>query len=85
LQCKKIEKEQVIQSKETIIKDLRNTNVHLENFRFDLDNKIATMQEERVDLEKNIIYMQGYTKELYTELMEEEKNRRNATEEKKIK
>lgn len=64
LQCKKIEKEQVIQSKETIIKDLRNTNVHLENFRFDLDNKIATMQEERVDLEKNIIYMQGYTKEL---------------------
>lgn len=45
------DRENQIQAKEKVIKDLRNTNQHLENFRFVLDHKIRSLKDEKVPME----------------------------------
>ena len=45
------EREDVIKSKEKSIKDLRNVNTHLENFRFVLDHKIRSLKDEKLPME----------------------------------
>jgi len=45
------EREDVIKQKEKTIKDLRNVNAHLENFRFVLDHKIRSLKDEKLPME----------------------------------
>jgi hypothetical protein len=45
------EREEIIKQKEKSIKELRNINSHLENFRFVLDHKIKALKEEKVPTE----------------------------------
>mmetsp|Transcript_12726 Transcript_12726/g.12580 ORF Transcript_12726/g.12580 Transcript_12726/m.12580 type:complete len:112 (-) Transcript_12726:471-806(-) len=45
------EREDVIKHKEKNIKDLRNINTHLENFRFVLDHKIRSLKDEKLPME----------------------------------
>lgn len=46
------EREEVIKTKEKSIKDLRNINTHLENFRFVLDHKIRSLKDEKMPMEE---------------------------------
>lgn len=45
------EREDVIKQKEKTIKELRNVNSHLENFRFVLDHKIRSLKDEKLPME----------------------------------
>jgi len=46
------EREDVIKQREKSIKDLRNVNGHLENFRFVLDHKIRSLKDEKLPMEE---------------------------------
>lgn len=65
------EREDVIKQKEKSIKDLRNINTHLENFRFVLDHKIRSLKDEKIPMEQQIKNLEKHIKDMYTELLEE--------------
>jgi septal ring factor EnvC (AmiA/AmiB activator) len=65
------EREDVIKTKEKTIKDLRNVNTHLENFRFVLDHKIRSLKDEKLPMEQQIDNLEKHIKQMYQELLDE--------------
>lgn len=75
------QKELIIHEKEKEIQQLRNSNAHLENFRFVLDHKILSLKEEKVPMDKQIKNLDGQVHEMYRELEKEaETNKMNNEE-----
>lgn len=77
LKLKEMEKEMerredVIKKKENTIKELRSLHVHLQNFRFVLDQKIKALKDERQPMESQLASLQSHIKNLFGELLEEE-------------
>ena len=65
------EREEVIKKKENTIKELRSFNIHLQNFRFVLDQKIKSLKEDRGPLGEQLTALQGHIRNMYAELLEE--------------
>lgn len=59
------EREDVIKQKEKNIKDMRNINTHLENFRFVLDHKIRSLKDEKQPMEAQIKNLEKHIKQMY--------------------
>lgn len=72
------EREDVIKKKETTIRELRSFNIHLQNFRFVLDQKIKALREDRGPLGEQLMALQDHIRNMYTELLEEFENGRAA-------
>ena len=71
-----IEREEVIKKKETTIKELRSFNIHLQNFRFVLDQKVKSLRDDRGPLGEQLTALQEHIRIMYGELVEEfEKSR----------
>lgn len=64
-------REEIIKSKETNIKDLRSLHIHLQNYRFVLDQKISSLKDERLPMEEQHKQIQEHIKKLFNELLEE--------------
>lgn len=65
------EREDVISRKEDTIKELRAFNIHLLNFHFVLNQKIASLKEERDPLDRKIKDKESSIRDMYNELLEE--------------
>jgi WD40 repeat protein len=65
------ERDELIKRKEATIKELRSFNIHLQNFRFVLDQKIKTLRDERVSDEDKLVRLQDDIRDMYNELLEE--------------
>ena len=65
------EREEVIKKKENTIKELRSFNIHLQNFRFVLDQKIKSLKEDRGPMSEQLTTLQGHIRNMYAELLEE--------------
>lgn len=65
------EREEVIKKKESTIKELRSFNIHLQNFRFVLDQKIKSLKEDRGPMSEQLTTLQGHIRNMYAELLEE--------------
>jgi chromosome segregation ATPase len=65
------EREEVIKTKEKTVKELRNINSHLENFRFVIDHKIRSLKDEKIPMEQQIKNLEQHIKQMYQELLEE--------------
>lgn len=63
--------ESIIKDKEKDINDLWNKNKHLENFRLVLDNKIKTIQDEKLPMELKIKNLEMHIWQMYEELSTE--------------
>ena len=72
------EREDVIKKKETTVKELRAFNIHLQNFRFVLDQKIKALREDRGPLGEQLMALQDHIRNMYTELLEEFEKGRSA-------
>lgn len=72
------EREDVIKKKETTIKELRSFNIHLQNFRFVLDQKIKALREDRGPLGEQLMALQDHIRSMYSELLEEFEKGRSA-------
>lgn len=69
---KEMEKrEEIIKKRENKIKDLRSLHIHLQNYRFVLDQKINSLKDERIPLEEQNKQIQEYRKKLFSDLLEE--------------
>ncbi|OMJ77301.1 hypothetical protein SteCoe_23125 [Stentor coeruleus] len=69
---KEVEKrEEIIKKRENKIKDLRSLHIHLQNYRFVLDQKINSLKDERIPMEEQSQQIQQHIKKLYNELLEE--------------
>ena len=69
---KEMEKrEEIIKKRENKIKDLRSLHIHLQNYRFVLDQKITSLKDERVPMEEQNKQIQEHIKKLFNELLEE--------------
>lgn len=71
------EREDVIKNKEKSIKDLRNVNTHLENFRFVLDHKIRSLKDEKLPMEQQIANLEKHIKQMYQELLDESEKKKD--------
>jgi len=65
------QQEATIREREKEIKNLRNTNSHLENFRFVLDHKIISLKDEKLPMEEQIKNLEKQVNEMYQELEKE--------------
>ena len=65
------ERDDVINRKENTIKELKAFNIHLINFHFVLNQKIATLKEERDPLDRKIKEKEASIRDMYNELLEE--------------
>ncbi|OMJ93424.1 hypothetical protein SteCoe_3537 [Stentor coeruleus] len=65
------ERDDVISRKENTIKELKAFNIHLINFHFVLNQKIATLKEERDPLDRKIKEKESSIRDMYNELLEE--------------
>ena len=65
------EREEVIKKKETTIKELRSFNIHLQNFRYVLDEKIKELKEDRGPLGAQLLNLQEQIRNMYAELLDE--------------
>ncbi len=65
------QRELIIREKEKEIKGLRNTNGHLENFRFVLDHKIISLKDEKLPMEEQIKNLEKQVNDMYQELEKE--------------
>ena len=69
---KEMEKrEEIIKKRENKIKDLRSLHIHLQNYRFVLDQKITSLKDERIPMEEQNKQIQDHIKKLFSELLEE--------------
>lgn len=71
-------REEIIKKKENKIKDLRSLHIHLNNYRFVLDQKITSLKDERAPMEEQNKQIQEHIKKLFSELLEESSTQ-NAT------
>lgn len=76
------QKEIIIHEKEKEIQNLRNANTHLENFRFVLDHKIISLQDEKVPMDMQKKNLEDQVKEMYQELEKESETYKYYTEDK---
>jgi hypothetical protein len=60
-------RENELKKKSDDINDIKESNKHLENFRFILDNKIKSLQEERISMESQIKQASENIKCMYNE------------------
>ncbi|KRX00028.1 WD40-repeat-containing domain [Pseudocohnilembus persalinus] len=65
------EKEEIINQRESQIKDYRLKNIHLLNFQKVYDYRMNTLQEERQPLIDHLSNMEKHVKNLYKELLDE--------------
>ena len=77
------QRELIIREKEKEIKNLRNTNSHLENFRFVLDHRIISLKDEKLPMEEQIKNLEKQVNEMYQELEKEADTTRRLVEDKK--
>lgn len=77
-------KEDVIKKKENAIKELRSLHVHLQNFRFVLDQKIKALKDERQPMENQLNSLQTHIKSLFGELLEEESTKSEQNKKKQL-
>ena len=66
-----MEREEVIKKKETTIKELRSFNIHLQNFRYVLDEKIKELKDDRGPLGAQLLNLQEQIRNMYGELLDE--------------
>ena len=71
-------REEIIKKRENKIKDLRSLHIHLQNYRFVLDQKISSLKDERAPMEEQNKQIQEHIKKLFNELLEESSTQ-NAT------
>ena len=64
-------REEIIKKRENKIKDLRSLHIHLNNYRFVLDQKINSLKDERAPMEEQNKQIQEHIKKLFSELLEE--------------
>jgi hypothetical protein len=64
-------REEIIKKRENKIKDLRSLHIHLNNYRFVLDQKINSLKDERSPMEEQNKQIQEHIKKLFSELLEE--------------
>ena len=65
------EKESVINKKEQLIKNYRNKNSHLQNFKQVYDYRLSTLLEEKEPLTQHQGKLDENTKNIYKELLDE--------------
>eukprot|EP00330_Aristerostoma_sp_ATCC50986_P003187 CAMPEP_0114596374 /NCGR_PEP_ID=MMETSP0125-20121206/18358_1 /TAXON_ID=485358 ORGANISM="Aristerostoma sp., Strain ATCC 50986" /NCGR_SAMPLE_ID=MMETSP0125 /ASSEMBLY_ACC=CAM_ASM_000245 /LENGTH=85 /DNA_ID=CAMNT_0001799269 /DNA_START=434 /DNA_END=691 /DNA_ORIENTATION=+ len=65
------QKEEIINQKESQIKDYRNKNIHLQNFRSVYDHRVNSLNEEHGPLVKHLENMESHIKTIYKELLDE--------------
>jgi chromosome segregation ATPase len=65
------EKEQQIYRKEQEIKNLRNKNHHLQNFRSVYDYRMSTLMEEKEPLTNHLGQLDDNVKSIFKELIDE--------------
>ena len=71
-------REEIIKKRENKIKDLRSLHIHLNNYRFVLDQKINSLKDERAPMEEQNKQIQEHIRKLFSELLEESSTQ-NAT------
>ena len=65
------EREEIINQKEQQIKDFRNKNIHLHNFRTVYDHRVTSLTEEHGPLVDHLENMEKHIKTIYKELLDE--------------
>lgn len=65
------EREEIINEKEKQIKEFRNKNAHLHNFRSVYDHRVTSLNEEHNPLVDHLDNMEKHIKTIYKELLEE--------------
>ena len=73
-----VEREDVIKKKENTIKELRSFNIHLQNFRFVLDQKIKALKDDRGPMGEQMLNLQSHIRNMYSELLEEFENTKSS-------
>ena len=73
-----VEREDVIKKKENTIKELRSFNIHLQNFRFVLDQKIKALKDDRGPMGEQMVNLQRHIRDMYSELLEEFENTKSS-------
>ncbi len=71
LQKQLAERESIINQKEQQIKEFRNKNIHLQNFRSVYDHRVSTLNEEHGPLVEHLENMEKHIKTIYKELLDE--------------
>jgi WD40 repeat protein len=79
MQDQLVEREDVIKKKENTIKELRSFNIHLQNFRFVLDQKIKALKDDRGPMGEQMTNLQGHIRNMYSELLEEFENTKSSS------